>query len=84
MGYKEVIARENILMPARVHARTYEISHSVPSPRSYFLYPANSNLSCFIETNPAPSLPRSFFPFKGNVLEPAPGFNKKMVWRNRN
>lgn len=84
MGYKEVIVRENILMPARVHAHTYEISHFVPFPHSYFLYPANSNLSYFIETNPAPSLSRSSFPFKGNVLEPAPGFNKKLVWRTRN
>lgn len=62
MGCKEVIARE--YTDARLHAHTYEISHFVPSPHSYFLYPANSNLSYFIETNPAPFLSPSFFPLR--------------------
>lgn len=80
MGCKEVIVRENILMPICI----YKISHIVPSPHSYLLYPANANLSYFIETNPAPFLSLPLFPLKGNVMEPTPGFNKKMVQHSRN
>lgn len=48
----------------RTHAHADEISYFVPSPLSYFLYPANSNLSYFIETNPAAFLSLSLFPLR--------------------
>lgn len=81
MGCKEVMGRENIQMPVCTHLQNSPF-HASPHP--YFLYPANSNLSYFIETNPAPFLSLSLFPSKGNVMEPAPGFNEKMVRRSRN
>lgn len=48
MGQKEVIAKENTAI------RVHKMGNFSPPP--HFLYPANSNLSYFIETNPAPFL----------------------------
>lgn len=67
----------------RTHAHADEISYFVPSPpptffiRQTLISPISLRQSCSISL----SFP---FPFKGNVMEPTPGFNKKTVRRSRN
>lgn len=71
MGQKEVIAKENTAI------RVHKMGNF--SPPTFFIQP-----TLIYHISLRQILLRFFllFPSKGNVLEPAPGFNKKMVrWR---
>jgi len=69
MGQKEVIAKENTAI------RVHKMGNFSPPP-TFFIQP-----TLIYHISLRQILLRFFllFPSKGNVLEPAPGFNKKMV-----
>lgn len=73
MGQKEVIAKENTVICVHKMGNFSPL----PPPPTFFIRP-----TLIYHISLRQILLRFFllFPSKGNVLEPAPGFNKKMVW----